>query len=112
MGTRNAGSCVLVKEGGEITMEDMLLLLSLEDFFALLALFAGCCTSVYYLRQCLHPQTTMAVKWHPSDTYRPSINRCLVESYPMAARQPLRTCLLRRMQQVNSDSDTYSHLVW
>ncbi|MGG1660468.1 hypothetical protein [Brevibacillus sp. NRS-1366] len=91
-------------------MEDLLLLLSLDDFFALLALFVGCFTSLYYLRRHISPQN-LAMDWHLSDTYQPSINPCMVETYPMAARQPLRSRLFRRMQHLDSDADTYDHLI-
>ncbi|ELK40329.1 hypothetical protein QYF48_19375 [Brevibacillus agri] len=91
-------------------MEDMLLLLSLEDFFALLALFVGCFTSAFCLRRCHRPQI-QAFRWSSSDTYRPSINPCLVETYPMAARQPLRFRMLRRARHANGDKDTYRSLL-
>ncbi|WNC15278.1 hypothetical protein [Brevibacillus brevis] len=92
-------------------MEDFLLLLSLEDFFALLALFVGCFTSIFYLRQCVSPRK-LAIQWHPNDAYHPSINPGMVETYPMAARQPLRTRLFRRMQHANGETDTYDSLLF
>lgn len=107
--TKNAGACLLPKERGEIALEDVLLLLSLDDFFALLALFAGCYTSVFFVRRCVSPQT-LAIDWHPCDAYQPSIDPCSVETYPMAARQPLRTRLFRRTQHTDGESDTYGHL--
>lgn len=91
-------------------MEDLLLLLSLDDFFAaLVALFAGCLTSVYCLRRAVCPQM-LTIHWHPSDAYQPSINPCMVETYPMAARQPLRSRLFRRLQHIDGESDTHGHL--
>jgi len=91
-------------------MEDLLLLLSLDDFFALLPLFVGCFTSLYYLRRRISPQK-MAMDWHPSDTYQSPINPGMVETYPMAARQPLRSRLFRRIQHLDGDVDTYDHLI-
>lgn len=91
-------------------MESMLLLLSLDDFIALLALFAGCFTSAYYLKQCVRPQA-LAIHWHPGDAYQPSIDPGSVETYPLGARQPLRNRLFRRMQHVDGESDTYGHLI-
>ncbi|MED1725216.1 hypothetical protein [Brevibacillus parabrevis] len=90
-------------------MEDMLLLFSLDDFFALLALLVGCFTSGFCLRRCDHPQL-QAFRWSTSDSYQPSINPCSVETYPMAARQPLRFRIIRRIQHANGDKDTYSSL--
>ncbi|TRY24143.1 hypothetical protein FOI68_18060 [Brevibacillus sp. LEMMJ03] len=85
-------------------MEDALLLLSLDDFFALLALFAGCFPSVLYIRRLQGPQT-VTIGWRQDDSYEPSINPCLVETYPMAARQPQRIRLHRRVQREDGDSD-------
>ncbi|MEJ8548288.1 hypothetical protein [Brevibacillus borstelensis] len=85
-------------------MEDLVLLISLDDFFALLALFAGCYTSVFYIQKWCHPQT-LPTGWRTNDTYEPSINRCLVETYPTAARQPQRRRMLRRLRYVDSDDD-------
>ncbi|MFF0829629.1 hypothetical protein ACFYU8_22395 [Brevibacillus sp. NPDC003359] len=91
-------------------MEDMLLLLlSLEDFFALVALFVGCFTSVFCLRQCY--LQNRALHQNVTDTYRPSINTLLVETYPMAARQPQRLRLFRRIQHTDGEMDTYGSFV-
>ncbi|QRG68081.1 hypothetical protein [Brevibacillus choshinensis] len=92
-------------------MEDFLLLLSLEDFFALLALFVGCFTSIFYLRRSVTPRN-LAIEWHQSDAYQPGINPGMVETYPMAARQPLRTRMFRRMQHADGEADTYDHLIF
>ncbi|WP_289141068.1 hypothetical protein [uncultured Brevibacillus sp.] len=89
-------------------MEDLLLMLSVDDFFALLALFAGCFTSLYYLKRRV-PTTKLALDWQQSDTYQPPINPCMIETYPMAARQPMRSRLFRRMQHSDSDADTYGY---
>ncbi|MGN7470989.1 hypothetical protein [Brevibacillus sp. SAFN-007a] len=86
-------------------MEDMLLLPSLEDFFALLGLLVSCFTSAFWLGRWHYPPM-QAFRWSASDTYRPSINPCLVETYPMAARQPLRFRMLRRARHANGDKDT------
>jgi hypothetical protein len=85
-------------------MEDVLLLLSLDDFFALLALFAGCFTSAMYIRRSHRPQT-VAIGCRRDDRYEPSINPCLVETYPMAARQPQRIRLHRRLRHEDGDTD-------
>ncbi|MGG4452487.1 hypothetical protein [Brevibacillus porteri] len=91
-------------------MEDMLLLLfSLEDFFALVALFVGCFTSTFCLRQCYLQNRTL--HQNVTDTYRPSINKLLVETYPMAARQPQRLRLFRRIQHTDGEMDTYGSFV-
>lgn len=91
-------------------MEDMLLLLfSLEDFFALVALFVGCFTSAFCLRQCY--LQNRALHQNASDTYRPSINLLLVETYPMAARQPQRLRLFRRLQHTDGEMGTYDSFV-
>ncbi|EJL23820.1 hypothetical protein [Brevibacillus sp. BC25] len=91
-------------------MEDMLLLLfSLEDFFALVALFVGCFTSAFCLRQCC--LQNRALHQNVTDTYRPSINTLLVETYPMAARQPQRLRLFRRIQHTDGEMDTYDSFV-
>ncbi|MFG0213141.1 hypothetical protein ACFU8X_08540 [Brevibacillus porteri] len=91
-------------------MEDMLLLLfSLEDFFALVALFVGCFTSAYCLRQCYLQNRTL--HQNVTDTYRPSINTLLVETYPLAARQPQRHRLFRRIQHTDGEMDTYGSFV-
>lgn len=92
-------------------MEDFLFLLSLEDFFALLALFVGCFTSIFYLRRCASPQKP-AIQWHLSDAYQPSINPGMVETYPMAARQPLRNRLFRRTQHADGEPETYDLLIF
>ncbi|MFJ9500064.1 hypothetical protein [Brevibacillus centrosporus] len=92
-------------------MEDFLFLLSLEDFFALLALFVGCFTSIFYLRRCASPRKP-AIQWHLSDAYQPSINPGMVETYPMAARQPLRNRLIRRTQHADGEADTYDLLIF
>ncbi|MGZ0051050.1 hypothetical protein [Brevibacillus gelatini] len=91
-------------------MEDMLLLFSLEDFFALLALFVGCFTSAFCLRRWHRPQI-QAFRWSSGDTYRPSINPGLVETYPMTARQSLRLRLIRRSQHTSGDKDSYRSLL-
>lgn len=91
-------------------MEDMLLMMfSLEEFFALFALFVGCFTSAFSLRQCfLHNR---AVHQNATDTYRPSINLLLVETYPMAARQPQRLRLFRRLQHTDGEVGVYDSFV-
>lgn len=103
-GTKNRGSCQRQSKGGKSPMEDLILLFSLDDFFALLALFAGCYTSVSYIQNWCRPQR-LPNGWRSSDTYEPSINRCLVETYPTAARQPQRRLILRRLRYADSDND-------
>lgn len=92
-------------------MEDFWFLLSLEDFFALLALFVGCFTSIFCMRRSASPRKP-ALEWHLSDAYQPSINPRLVETYPMGARQPLHIRLVRRMQHADGEADTYDHLIF
>jgi len=92
-------------------MEDLMFLLSLEDFFALLALFVGCFTSIFCMRRSVSPRKP-AIQWQLHDSYQPSINPGLVETYPMAARQPLRTRLLRRVQHTDGEADTYDRLIF
>jgi hypothetical protein len=93
-----------VKKGGKSPMEEALLLLSLDDFFALLALFAGCFPSVMYIRR-LQRSQSVTIGWRKNDSYEPSINLCLVETYPMAVRQTQRIRLHRRVRCEDGDSD-------
>ncbi|USG66266.1 hypothetical protein NDK47_02715 [Brevibacillus ruminantium] len=85
-------------------MEEFLLLLSLDDFFALLSLFAGFYTSVVFMQRYYRPQS-LPLRWRNIDTYEPSINRCLIETYPRAARQPYRKHILRCLLYVDSDCE-------
>ncbi|WP_421617250.1 hypothetical protein ACAF76_019225 [Brevibacillus sp. TJ4] len=91
-------------------MEELLLLLSLDDIFALLATFVGGLTSIVYLRHCLHPHM-LAMQVRTEDAYRPSINIRMIETYPMDSWGTLRSRLFRRKQHTDSESDALNRLL-
>ena len=95
---------------GGVAMEELLLLLSLDDIFALLATFVGGLTTIFTLRRCLHPQR-LAMLGRTSDAYQPSINIRMIETYPTDAWQTLRSRLFRRKQHTDSEADTYDRLL-
>lgn len=91
-------------------MEELLLLLSLDDIFALLAAFLGGLASIGCVRRCLYPHKP-AMQGYPKDGYQPSIHVGMVETYPLDAWLSLRSRLFRRRQHMDSESETYDHLL-
>jgi hypothetical protein len=83
-------------------MEDLLLLFSLDDFFALLALFTGFFGSVFCVRRITRSEAFPTIQ--RSDTlWEQNINPHLAGTYPLAARRPLRYLLLRRVQHFDAE---------
>ena len=85
-------------------MEELLLLLSLEDTFTLLAAFIGGVASIRCVRCCLIPQKRPR-QGDLADAYQPSVHIGMVETYPVDAWLSLRSRTFRRKQHIDSESE-------
>jgi hypothetical protein len=89
-------------KGGKSSMEDLLLLFSLDDFFALLALCTGVFGSVFCVKRFARSEAFPLLL--AKSTEFSNINPRLVETYPPAARRQLLYLLFRRVQHFDAEN--------
>ncbi len=86
-------------------MEDLLLLLSLDDFVALLFLFAGCVGSVACIKMISHPRMFQTFTSNTT-VVQHNINPCMIETYPAAARHPRFRLLIAGRRKYDAEETT------
>jgi hypothetical protein len=84
-------------------MEDLLLLASLDDFFALLALCTGFLGSVFCVKRFAGSKALPFITAKRTE-FSANINPCLVETYPPAAGRPPLYLLFRRVQHFDAEN--------
>jgi hypothetical protein len=90
---------------GGIILEDLFLLLSLDDFVALLLFFMGSVGSLICIRW-LSRQRTFRRRLPTALVVERNINPCQIETYPAAARHTRLRLLLAHARHFDSDETT------